>query len=337
MTVENYQRLLKHHFYSFVRFSFNILEGESNYDDNWHIELLCANLTDVESDKHNRLIINLPPRSLKSFITSTCFPAWALGRKPDLKFIIISESQSLAEELSDNFKRLISSDRYRALFPNLEFSQNNKGFTNNFDGSIKFLNIHSSMAGKGADYIILDDPMNPSRADEQNYRIEISEIFNRNIRQRLNNKAGKIIVCMQRLHDEDLCGELLKDESWNHFSIPALFLDGAVYHIPNQRQIKFSSFESFHENRFSSEKLINLRNRINAENFRTQYLQCEYDAPNSVIHAPKDVESVQDWVNSNPPELVIKKFLSDSSSLIVPAEVTIEEWREKYDPSYGDG
>jgi hypothetical protein len=341
MKVDNYKKLLRHHFYSFVRFSFNTLEGESNFNNNWHIELLCANLTDVENGRQNRLTINLPPRSLKSFVTSICFPAWVFTRKPNQNIIIISESQSLADDLSDNFKRLISSDRFRAFFPDLGFKENNRGFSNNFGGSIRFLNIYSSIAGKGADYIILDDPMNPSKIEDINYRNHISEIFNKNIRQRLNNKNGKIIVCMQRLHDDDLCGELLKDESWGNFSVPALFLNEAVYNLPNYnfpkvRQAEFAGSESFHEDRFDYEELVNLRYKIGAENFRTQYLQCEYESPNSVIHAPKDVESVYDWINSNPPEFVIKKFLSDSGSLIVPAEISLEEWREKYDPSYED-
>jgi hypothetical protein len=79
---------------------------------NWHIEIIAAKLMALRAGKIRRLIINLPPRYLKSLLASIVFPAWCLGHDPAAQILCVSYAQELADKLSRDCRRILASDWY---------------------------------------------------------------------------------------------------------------------------------------------------------------------------------------------------------------------------------
>ena len=92
--------LLRHDFYAFIQSCFHELNTDTPFLDNWHIELLAAKLEACRRGECRRLIINVPPRSLKSLAASVAFPAWLLGHHPGAQIICASYGQELADKLA---------------------------------------------------------------------------------------------------------------------------------------------------------------------------------------------------------------------------------------------
>src|SRR5580704_10418410 len=109
--------------YSFVAHSFRFLEPGNRFIPALYLELLGAALMQVDARKVTRLIINMPPRHLKSIVTSVVFPAWVLMRDPKTKIAVICHSDMLANDLASRCKRLIDSDDYRQIAPQVRIRQ----------------------------------------------------------------------------------------------------------------------------------------------------------------------------------------------------------------------
>src|SRR5208337_3432282 len=116
-TAVQYQTLCRSDFYTFSDRAFRELNPDSCFYSNWHIELIASKLQSCHEGKIRRLIINLPPRSLKSHLVSICFPAFVFGQKPSSQIICVSYGQQLANKLSLDCLKLMGSKCYRGLFP----------------------------------------------------------------------------------------------------------------------------------------------------------------------------------------------------------------------------
>jgi hypothetical protein len=115
--VRAFQALLRNDFRPFVHKVFSILCPGQTYVPGWHIDAICWQLERVRRGKIRRLIINMPPRSLKSIAASVAFPAFLLGRDPSSRIICVSYSSDLAKKHSNDFRALIETPSYRSLFP----------------------------------------------------------------------------------------------------------------------------------------------------------------------------------------------------------------------------
>lgn len=118
--------LLLYDFKSFVIKVFNEVSANSVYLDNWHIDVICNELMNVLEDKQNRLIINIPPRCMKSIICSVAFPAFILGHNPKAAVISVSYSDELSSKLALDCKKVIESAWYQEVFPSTKLSKNKK-------------------------------------------------------------------------------------------------------------------------------------------------------------------------------------------------------------------
>src|SRR3990172_2341756 len=220
---------------AFVQKTFSILNPDKIFKDNWHINCLCEHLTAVRNGLIRRLIINMPPRNLKSIITSIAFPAGLLGKNPHAKIIVASYDDTLAKEHSDNTRIVMQSDWYRGLFPNtiLSEDQNEKDyFRTTGHGFRRAISIGArGVTGKGGGYLIIDDPQTPGQMDSEAEKIKaykwFREVF---ITRQDDKKVDKIIINMQRLHPEDLTGALLEAsaQQWHHICLPAETADKEI-------------------------------------------------------------------------------------------------------------
>jgi hypothetical protein len=116
LNAAQYQVMCRHDFYPFMYRSFRALNPDAHFFENWHNELIASKLQACHDGEITRLIINLPPRNLKSHAASICFPAFVLGNKPSAQIICASYGQQLADKLSLDCRTLMNSEYYRKLF-----------------------------------------------------------------------------------------------------------------------------------------------------------------------------------------------------------------------------
>jgi len=104
-------------------------------------------------------------------------------------------------------------------------------FTTQLGGRLA-TSVGGVLTGRGADFIIIDDPMKPDDALSDTRRATANEWFDNTLRSRLNNKTkGCIIIVMQRLHQDDLVGHVLEKEKWKVLSFPAVAEEDEVHAI----------------------------------------------------------------------------------------------------------
>ena len=104
---------------AFVHHVFKTVSPNDTFKNNWHIEAITHELMRCHARENKRLIITQPPRSLKSICTSVAFVAWALGHDPTLRFLCVSYSEGLANDLARQFRMVVESDWYRRMFPRM--------------------------------------------------------------------------------------------------------------------------------------------------------------------------------------------------------------------------
>src|ERR1700740_2906945 len=112
-----YRSLLRDDFGQFVKRVFATLSPGQTYVDGWYIVALLFQLDRIRRGEIKRLIINMPPRSLKSIMSSVAFPAYVLGLDPSRRIICASYSGELAKKHSNDFRAVLDSSWYRSTFP----------------------------------------------------------------------------------------------------------------------------------------------------------------------------------------------------------------------------
>ena len=206
LTPSEYNALLRQDLYAFIQRSFYELNPQTEFLPNWHIEVIAAELEKCRSGETKRLIINVPPRSLKSHCASIAFPAFLLGHNPSTQIICASYGQQLADKLASDCRSLMMSDWYRNLFPGTRLAIGRQAlnhFMTTKNGFRLSTSVGGSLTGQGADLIIIDDPLKPDEALSDPQRKAVNEWYDHTLVSRLNDKnKGCIILVMQRLHEE---------------------------------------------------------------------------------------------------------------------------------------
>jgi len=236
--------LYRNYFGAFVHPAFGVLNPGFRLIPNWHIDCVSHRLQMmVTGQSLRRLVLNQPPRSLKSFITSVALPAWLLGRNPSSRIMCASYSEDLANKFSRDCRALVDSPFYKRIFPRTrlnpkkategEFETTRRGYR--FTTS-----VGGTLTGRGGDVLIIDDPI---KANDANSAVALEgavDWFRNTALSRLDNPGESlIIVTMQRLHMNDLSGILIEG-GWPSLVLPAIAMepmdyvvaDGEVYHRP---------------------------------------------------------------------------------------------------------
>ena len=227
MRAEKYRRSLA----DFTEASFPTIEPGVDYKDNWHIRAISEHLQAVAEGDIKRLIINVPPRHMKSISVAVCLPAWVWTFQPEKKFLYASYASSLSIRDSVKCRRLIDSKWYKAHFGDmfeLTSDQNAKQrFENNKTGSRISTSVGGSLTGEGGDIICLDDVHNMVEVESSTVREGVLEWWDQAMQTRLNDpKTGAFIIIMQRVHESDLTGHILANEiegEWDHLCLPAKY------------------------------------------------------------------------------------------------------------------
>jgi hypothetical protein len=228
--------LLRVDFASFAQAAFAELYPQTPFALGWHIELVAAKLAAVRECKIRRLIVNLPPRHAKSLLASVAFPAWCLGHAPSLQILCASYAQDLADKLSRDCRRIVMSQWYRRVFATRLSAarQAMAEFDTTAEGCRLATSVGGVLTGRGADIIVIDDPLKPEEALSQPQRQAANEWFDHTLYSRLNDKrSGAIVLIMHRLHEDDLVGHVLAQEAWECLSLPALAEEDECHALEN--------------------------------------------------------------------------------------------------------
>ncbi len=225
-------------YYHFFQQAWKQLEPETTLDKNWHIQYICDILQEeVErivagNPKGKDLIINVPPRSGKSYAVTVMLTPWIWTRYPWMKIINSSFSMELSTKLCLDSRRLILSSWYKDYWGNkfkLTTDMNTKSWYENDKGGMrKSTSTGAQITGTGADIIIVDDPADPEKAESEVERETVKRYYGKTLYSRLNNQTvGLRVIIMQRLHEEDLTGHLIANErdSYRYICIPAEITD----------------------------------------------------------------------------------------------------------------
>jgi len=199
---------------------------------NWHIPYLCQELQDLASyvikreKKPYDVIINIPPGTTKSTITTIMFPAWIWTVDATIRIITNSYSADLSTEHAIKSRDIITSDKYQTLFPNVKLRRDKSGkesYENTKTGARYTTSTGGAITGKHAHIIINDDPVNPKQALSDALRLTANEHLQTLSSRKVNKANTPMITIMQRLHEEDPTGYQLKKKGQKirHICLPA--------------------------------------------------------------------------------------------------------------------
>lgn len=216
--------LLRQNFELFLRFAFAEIGGGRDYLHNWHIDAIIHQLDRIRAGENRRLVVTMPPRHLKSVTISTAWVAWMLGHDPSLRIICVSYGYDLAEKHARDCLRIMQSSWYRRAFPKLQLVRRSvMDFETSRGGGRLSTSVGGVVTGRGAHIIILDDPMKGDDALSESARDNVKEWYSNVLVSRLDDQErSSIILVMQRLHEADLAGELLRRGGWHELRLSAI-------------------------------------------------------------------------------------------------------------------
>lgn len=279
LTPEQYRAWLRSDFYSFFERCHYVLNPNTPFLENWHLEVMAAELDACRRGETTRLIINVPPRSLKS-ICATAFVAFGLGKDPSTEFICASYAQDLANKHGHDCRTIVMSDFYQSVFPETQLSpsrQSVQEFATTKQGCRLSTSVGGVLTGRGANFIIIDDPLKPEEALSDVRRNAANNWFDNTLYSRLNDKkTGCIILIMQRLHEDDLVGHVLRLEPWKVIRFPAIAEQDEthVIHTPfGIKRFTRRAGEALHPEREPLEILNRIRETLGEYAFAGQYQQ----------------------------------------------------------------
>lgn len=280
MAVNDFRMLkyaLRRDFLSFTDLGVREITQSGQFLYNWHLDAIAWELMKVMSGETKRLIIILPPRSLKSLMASVLFPAYWLGLHPRKKIFGISYGNDLAAKHARDCQLVMQANWYRSAFPRTRISRvADASIYTDKRGYRKATSINAALTGLGGDCFIIDDPLKPIDAQSEPLRNAVNDWISHTLISRLDDKAnGSIIVVMQRVHQHDLTGYLTENfpGTWTVLSLPAIAREDELVQIGPDRFHARNVGEALHPQRESIEVLEALRRELGSDHFEAQYQQ----------------------------------------------------------------
>lgn len=269
----------------FVKLSWDVLEPTTPLIWSWHLDAICDHVQALLEGKlgTRNLIINVPPGAMKSRIVSVCAPAWVWIWNPSWRGIFASANPRVSVRDSVFCRDLIRSDWYQRLFkPSWEMTADQDAKTlyrNTLRGFRMATSVGSKITGDRADGLFVDDPLDASEAYSQVARQAVIDWYSQAFGNRLNDlNTGTRCIIMQRLHEADLSGYVLKQSGWDHLCIRQ------EYEIPesdettslNWNDPRREAGELMFPTRFPKEILEDEKVRLGSSGYAGQHQQRPY-------------------------------------------------------------
>ena len=260
---------------AFTEFSFGVVRPDVPFKRNWHHEALTEKLSLVARGEVRRLIINLPPRTLKSLCVSVALPAWFLGHNPFERVVVVSYSDVLARAHANDFRLLVNDPIYQATFPGMRLQRDtDREITTTKRGKRIATSIDGSLTGLGGNLIIIDDPLKSHDAMSEAVRTRVIEWYRTTLLSRGDDKKKtRIVVAMQRVHQNDLAGYLQEQGGFEVLNFPAIAQRTETYLLCDGREYTRQKGELLHPDHEPAEALIELKREMGSIAFSAQYQQ----------------------------------------------------------------
>lgn len=320
-TIKVLNAILRTDFHAFVQKVFETVSPNATYLDNWHIKLICSEISDMLTGKNRRLIINIPPRYMKSIICSVALPAFILGHNPKATVICVSYSDDLSLKFANDCRNVMESDWYKDMFPGTRISKSRRSvadFETTKNGGRLSTSVGGTLTGRGADFIVIDDPIKPTDAMSDIIREKVNQWFQSTLCSRLNDKKlGCILLIMQRLHENDMTGFLLNsDMGFKLLRLPVVAEEDEHWEIKRPFSNKILCItrapgDLLHPDRDGEQEILELRKTMGELAFACQYQQRPAPLVGNLIH--------KDWIHyyNELPDKMDRIFLSwDTASKV---------------------
>lgn len=252
------------------------LEPGTRYEPNWHIDVIARLLERVRAGECRRLMINVPPRGLKTMLISVGFSAWILGHDPTRRIMCVTYNADVAKAQAALFGRLVSSEWYKRVFPECRPIVPNRQmeWQTSMGGYRLATSIDGSVLGRGADYIILDDPNKGQEIYSKVARDKVKNSYDHTISTRLNHPRESAILCiMQRLHDDDLAGHMMRQEEFEVVRIPATAVEHEHWDLGHGQTWQRAPGDLLQASRMGQAELDRQRIKMGDRAFDAQYQQ----------------------------------------------------------------
>ncbi len=314
------------------------------YHANWHHREIANLLERIEKGETKRAIIMVPPRHGKSTLATILFPAWYLGKHPDKEIITVSYSSELATDFGEKTRDMLKSPQYQAIF-NTKIkadSESKQKWKTSDQGSYTSVGLGGAITGRGADLLIIDDPIkNSEEALSEVYREKIWNYYTSTLYTRLEKNAAVILI-LTRWHQDDLAGRLIEQmqgdgEQWDIIRFPAIADEDDKH-----RKIG----EALWKEKYDLQVLENIKRTIGVYDWASLYQQTpvtaenqefkkeyfKYYEPTDIIGKPMNVYAMVDLAIS-------QKTSADNTSIQVigkplgsPYIYHLDEYTGRFDP-----
>jgi predicted phage terminase large subunit-like protein len=260
---------------AFLQKAFAEEHGGQELQIRWYHRAMAFCLAQLASGAVRNQIVNLPPRCLKSFTCSIAWPAFLLGQDPRVQIIVVSYNEALAIALSKGTRRLMESKFYRELFPGTVLSRSSDLLVETTAGGKRqATSIGGSATGFGADFIIVDDPLNADDANSDPLRNAANSYFDQTLSSRLNNlKTGRRLLVAQRLHEFDLTGHLKGRPHWRLLKLQAKATEPASVQLEDALFHEVAAGDLLDPERLDDSVLDEMRATMGSAVFSGQYQQ----------------------------------------------------------------
>lgn len=269
--------VLRNHLPSFIEKVFQTTAPGKAYLWAPYVDAIAYQLEKVLRGDTKRLIINLPPRFLKSTIASVAFPAFMLGHDPTKRFACVSYGKTLAQELGAQSLKVMQEDWFRKAFPSCVLDptkQTAERFQTTANGFRFSTSLGGAITGTGADIIIVDDLQDPESAMSEKSRRDAVNYYRNTLASRLDDPVkGAIVVVCQRLHEDDLVAHLLEDGGWTHLKLPAIAEKPEKLQVGDNKFLTREAGESLHPERVPVKTFAELRKTVGSATFSAQWQQ----------------------------------------------------------------
>jgi hypothetical protein len=261
-------------FWCFVELMFPVLYPGQVLVYAGYLEVIATLLMRVGQGKYRNVVINLPPRHMKSALASILYPAWRLGCDPTVKFICISYGDDLAHDLSAQTRKIMRSPFYKKIFPGAVLDKSAVDYIRTTMGGYRYATaVGSDITGFGADEIIIDDPVQPEDALSERVKQQLRDWVNSSVYTRFNDPSkGALVLVMHRLAPDDLAATI---ESYADrvLKLPLIAEEVEHYAYQDRTIMRREPGEPLNPSRLSVAEIEALKARIAPHVFASQYQQ----------------------------------------------------------------
>src|SRR5262245_33873157 len=277
--------LLAHNLTSFTEFAFSVVRPGITFRPNWHFEAVTHKLSQVASGEVRRLIITLPPRHLKSLCASVALPAWFLGHYPSERVVVVSYSEALARTHANDFRQVVNHALYQATFPAMRLErETDREIVTSKRGKRIATSIDGTLTGLGGNLIIIDDPLKLGDAMSEAVRTRVIDWYRSTLLSRADDKtAARIVLVMQRVHQDDLAGYLHEQGGFEVLNLPAIAQRNETYELGDGRTYRRQKGELLHPEQEPAHVLAELKREMGPIAFSAQYQQSPIPPGGTII------------------------------------------------------